>query len=638
MHHHSRRCGAFLLLLLAALAPLAAQTSRVAIRVSKNVHVSASRAGIVHDEVLVGTSRDPNLLIACSLSGPANEIVRVGFPKSGGSHDVAYVSTDGGKSWRVAIDTTFAAGDNHCAIGPDKRFYFVGIRNEPKFGETDSLTLRVSRDSGRTWQDTILQTPWRGGFDRQFLVLDDTQSPYHGRVYLAAHTQGKAASGGPMAADNWVFVLWRSLRGGISFERPITVLNTEPNAIYNLTWNPVVLSNGWLVFPYTEPASGNFTEPTQRLRTKVLISRDGGDTFDKAVTVGSAMTRRAPGRAPLQAWNSTAVDPSNGPYKDRVYIAWPDQSNGGDSANSEIVVVHSADSGKTWSDPVRVGEYPPRAHPGHQMPITPIVAVNKNGVVGVAWLDRRNFPKDDGYDIRFAASLDGGETWTPSVLVSESPMSFPKGQRLLQTSYGPPASRGPTPAPKGRVSIDASIQEWPAGGHSSGFGATGDGRFHAVWVDNRTGIHQLWSATIEVDGSAIANGAPELTALRDVSDSVELAVLSNSWDAKAGAVKMQVRLRNTSKTAIRGPVKIRVITLDSDFGNPAITGSTNGMAGPGAIFDLTALLPGGVLEPNAVSGIRDLTIHLKNAEPFVAQAFASVLKIDAKVFAGGVGK
>jgi hypothetical protein len=50
------------------------------------------------------------------------------------------------------------------------------------------------------------------------------------------------------------------------------------------------------------------------------------------------------------------------------------------------------------------------------------------------------------------------------------------------------------------------------------------------------------------------------------------------------------------------------------------------------------LLPGGALEPNAVSGIRDLTIHLKNAEPFVAQAFASVLKIDAKVFAGGVGK
>src|ERR1051325_7936401 len=98
----------FILFAIAGIAPFAVSGQPVPIRVGRNVHVSAARAGVVHDEVLLGTSRDPNLHIACSLSGPANEIVKPGFPRSGGSHDVAHVSTDGGTSWRVGVDTTFS--------------------------------------------------------------------------------------------------------------------------------------------------------------------------------------------------------------------------------------------------------------------------------------------------------------------------------------------------------------------------------------------------------------------------------------------------------------------------------------------------------------------------------------------------
>src|SRR5207245_2133566 len=130
----------------------------------------------------------------------------------------------GGKTWRFGLDTMATAGDNHCAIGPppDRRFYFSGIRNNgPHPADADTILVYASRDSGRTWQDTSFQTPWRNSFDRQFWIADDTRSRYAGRVYLVGHGLGRAADGGPMAHDNWVFLLWRSLRGGLTFERPI---------------------------------------------------------------------------------------------------------------------------------------------------------------------------------------------------------------------------------------------------------------------------------------------------------------------------------------------------------------------------------------------------------------------------------
>src|SRR5205814_10464599 len=57
-----------------------------------------------------------------------------------------------------------------------------------------------------------------------------------------------------------------------------------------------------------------------------------------------------------------------------------------------------------------------------------------------------------------------------------------------------------------------------------GFAATGAGTFRAVWPDNRTGVDQLWTAPITVNGTAALNGSPELAALRDVTKQVAVNV------------------------------------------------------------------------------------------------------------------
>jgi hypothetical protein len=54
----------------------------------------------------------------------------------------------------------------------------------------------------------------------------------------------------------------------------------------------------------------------------------------------------------------------------------------------------------------------------------PTVAVNRDGVVGVAWYDRRDNPDNLGWWVRFRASRDGGETFLPSARVSEAPSSY----------------------------------------------------------------------------------------------------------------------------------------------------------------------------------------------------------------------
>ncbi len=46
-------------------------------------------------------------------------------------------------------------------------------------------------------------------------------------------------------------------------------------------------------------------------------------------------------------------------------------------------------------------------------------------------------------------------------------------------------------------------------------------------------------------------------------------------------------------------------------------GAENGVAGPGAVWDFTTTLSGGVLAPNAESAAKPLTFRLADLRPFV---------------------
>src|SRR5205823_808908 len=137
-----------------------------------------------------------------------------------------------------------------------------------------------------------------------------------------------------------------------------------------------------------------------------------------------------------------------------------------------------------------------------------------------------------------------------------------------------------------------------SGGDTDGIAVGADDVFHAIWVDNRTGVSQLWTAPVTVRGSVEKHGAAELAELDDITDKVGLDAQSTGFDRSTGTVTFVGRLRNTSRETVRSPVKARVTSLTSQLGVPAVVGAANGNSAVGAIWDLSSSIPRSGLLPD----------------------------------------
>jgi hypothetical protein len=635
-----------------AVAVLFAQvtTSRAQIRVGPNVLVSKAHSELVHDEVLLNADpSNPDRLIGCSLAKTNDGIlVSAGTPPWYG---IAYMSDDAGKTWRLATEfkhTETAVGlDNHCAFGVDGTAFFItGVaetspaKSDPprddldhKPDSYDYLLSRRSTDGGHTWSDwlTVVQGTYT---DRQYIIADDTNGKYRGRVYITGQS-------GVRSVDNedqgTALTLWRSLDSGATYERPLKRLGAKLESLFN-PWNPVIMSDGTLALPFID-ISGITGEGgnKQPYVLKIVFSRDGGDSFSKSYKIADIRQNPPIVHTPYVL----AVDRSEGPFKDRLYMTWADEK----AKHSEVLLSYSADKGKTWSKPIIVNDDRPRpiknalSDKGPDDDI-PAVTVNRGGIVGLMWYDRRDFADNQGYWARFSASLDGGETWSPSVKVSEKPNTYMHGEipalatEVLKHKDDDKAPKDPNP----HVGVDVGRYEWITGGHTSGLAADGAGRFHALWIDNRTGIHQVYSSQIDVTGAAVKNGSPALADLADVSDKVDLQVLSTSYDEKAQTVTISARLKNHSKDTLRGPMKARVVVLQSDFAVPHVANADNQMAGTGAVWDFSSLLNNGELKPDETTQAKTLLFHLQDVWPLDISAHEgvynrSLVNFEAKVLA-----
>src|SRR5207237_671464 len=114
-----------------------------------------------------------------------------------------------------------------------------------------------------------------------------------------------------------------------------------------------------------------------------------------------------------------------------------------------------------------------------------------------------------------------------------------------------------------------NVYDHPTGavGYSLGFAAGPDGTFHAVWTDNRTGTPQLWTAPVTVSGTVLRNGSAELSNLVDVSSSAPVHIGSPQWDWSTGKFECDLFVKNVSAAPIAGPLKLRLLHLDSAAGN-----------------------------------------------------------------------
>ncbi len=580
------------------------------IHVGRNVQVSAALGDAPHYETLLAADpSDHRRFMACSM-------YEIKQPSASDYGTIVYLSTDGGATWRPTLKVTadaWGSGDPACAFGGDGDAYFAELEEAkgPDGHFHGHTVVYASRDGGVTWGK-----PFDGRqSDREYITVDTTGGRFNGRVYINAAMSTPSLENDPRLANeitNNVGVLVSTDRGQ-SFHLE-ALLSPLPDHYTFADGNAVVMPDGTYVVLYPDLPNEYATPPAPgeiHFDLKVISSSDGGYSFTKAVTIASYMTGPF-GIVSLPP--ALAVDASNGPFRNRLYAAWTQLSDG----RSQIFLAHSSNKGKTWSAPVVVSdrvEGRPNWGPDEN---EPVVAVNRQGVVGVSWMDRRNSLHDLGYYERFTASFDGGETFVPSVRVATSPAAFYRGSNV-----------GLDASSSGGGSIESYLRGKPLqatigynprfafiGGDTEGLVADSTGMFHALWVDNRTGIPQVWTAPIMVNGRAVLNGSPELAHERNVTNDVTLELANARFDRSDAEVSIDAYLVNTSKKPILGPVQARLMTLTSQMGIPRlISRSANGQEERGAIVDFTPSLHDGRLAPNARSNAVHLVFHLDGLRP-----------------------
>jgi hypothetical protein len=393
---------------------------------------------------LVANPRDPQHLLAGvflvkELGDPRNPDFAADMVCS------VLTSFDAGATWLRHDFQDPSCADPWVAILPGGGALFVGLART-------GLVVYRSADGGRTWNDTPVNLGPR--HDHGSIATDATGGSRHGDAYVAAHLGMQDSAGLRRSA----VMVARTIDGGATFGEPARIVSSNLPAFAN---NPVVLSDGTLIVPFVTYARGTVNEG--RLdQAWTIASSDGAVTFFVPRFLADCVGH----------WGQLAVDATPGPFRDRLYwVCW-------DEHNRNIRLYYSSDRGEIWSPPVVLNR-------GTEPVQTAVVAVNREGVVGVSWYDGREDPRAyrGGFacqHIYFTASLDGGQTFLPDVKVSAE-------ENCPDTPANGEAGR-----------------RWKAGGDYHGLAAAADGQFHLLWADSREGIYQLRTATVRVDGNVAA--------------------------------------------------------------------------------------------------------------------------------------
>lgn len=604
------------------------------ITVGKNVQVSADNSKLAHGEILMAADpKDPRHLVGCSMIFPDPFARRI-------SDGVNYTSTDGGLSWKQSLYVNkgdYGSGDPACTYGPGGTAFTAYLGPGLRPGMEDVLFYRSS-DGGQTWQSMGYINR---ALDREYVTVDTTGGKYNGHIYINGTGAFRPVlpTGDP-EEDSVGITIQRSTDGGATFRTPLNRLSKKPNYVLGMG-NGAVLSDGTYVAIFgdlTEEKRAAEVHPTTpNAFLKVISSTDGGETFGDASVVSDWYMNYGEIGSTSSIVPTITVDRSSGPFRDRLYASWPDYRSG----RGEVFLSHSTDKGKTWSSPIIVNDDRAWAPPKHGPDdILPVVDVNKDGIVGVSWYDRRDNPNNYGWWIRFAASTDGGETFGPSVRVSEAPQTIASGPKVGLDGFSSGGGQPSALTKTGEIHVNLGFGGVFGfnGGHTAGMAADAGGQFHPFWIDNRTGVEQIWTAAVTVEGaSVVKNGSQELAGMDDVTNMVTVDFKDGKFDRNTGVLSIDAYLGNTSDKPLKGPIRMRVLTVSSKIGAPAIQNSDNNLPGAGAVFDFTEAIPDQSkgLEPGQIAKAKRITVKLAgfgDHNPPTTEELGQFLMIDARVF------
>jgi hypothetical protein len=343
---------------------------------------------------------------------------------NGGAHGLAAgVSFNGGASWST-VQLPFStcahglgyerASDPWVSFGPDGTAYAVSISFDQTTPRSD-VAAAVSRNGGNTWgrvRELIV--------DNNKDVLNDKESvtadPVHPGVAYAIWDRVDASK------NNQPTYFSRTTDSGRTWSTPVPITDTANN-VGSIGEVIVVDPRTDTLYDVYDAFTFNPDGSVATSVESVKRSTDQGATWSSPVAIATDMDIGAvdPVTGALLRTGSGLPDVAIDKKTGQLYVVWEDARFSGGKYD-EIALSTSTDGGNTWSTPIRVNN--PTGLPA----VTPMVAVNNDGVVGVSYFDFRTLPTSDPATLPtsywLATSPAGGASFTHEAPIIKTPFDL----------------------------------------------------------------------------------------------------------------------------------------------------------------------------------------------------------------------
>jgi hypothetical protein len=343
---------------------------------------------------------DPNNPNRMSIGWRQFDSVSSNFREAG----FAY-TTNGGTRWIApgVLENNVFRSDPVLNSDSAGRFFYLSLLQN----FFDDLWRSIT--GGQSWTAV---GPADGG-DKQWFTIDNTNSSGHGFQYQCWSTDGNNFGGRQFT---------RSTDGGLTWMDPINIPNSprwgtlDVDSNGNLFIGGVNLDTGRIWCVRSTNAKNGAVVPTFDQSTAVNL---GGD-----IVFGEPINLEG-----LVGQIFLAVDRTGTSTNNNVYMLASVQPTGF-TTGSDVMFTRSTDGGRTFRAPRRINDDPINHAKWHWFGT---LSVAPTGRIDAVWYDTRNSPNNVTSQLFYSYSIDGGNTWYPSVAVSNpfNPfMGYPNQSKL----------------------------------------------------------------------------------------------------------------------------------------------------------------------------------------------------------------